>query len=186
MNEPFAVNPVATPLLQSLYKKDSYTFYHSKNVARLCAKTAKSLGLDEKAQRDVFLSAYLHDIGKIDIENAILKKPGKLSNAEYADIQRHPVLGEGMLLPLDGFTHTADAVRHHHERFDGSGYPDHLHGSGIPLESRIIAVVDAYDAITTRKLPVVRSKLEAIHEIRRNIGSQFDTEIAKEFIRIVD
>ena len=177
------LEPFAKPLLLDLQKKDTYTFYHSKNVALMCARTARALGLDMQGQQDVFVSAYLHDIGKIDIGSDLLKKDGVLSEDEIVSIRRHSVLGEKMLLPYDA--RTADIIRHHHEKVDGSGYPDGLSGDKIPLESRIIAVADAYDAITTRSQPIVRSRTDAIREIKRNIGSQFDSEIANEFLTII-
>jgi HD-GYP domain-containing protein (c-di-GMP phosphodiesterase class II) len=130
----------------------------------------------------------VHDIGKISVSDFILSKPGRLTPAERAEIELHPIKGVEVLEPLDFLRPTLPIVRHHHERFDGTGYPDGLEKENIPLLSRILACADSFDAMTSDR-PYRQRKLnieEALVEIKHNIGSQFDPRIAHLFIKIIN
>ena len=135
----------------SLESSDSYTYGHCERVAGYAAKAARALGLDEREVSAVRLGAYLHDVGKIRVPRAILNKPGRLTAEEFAVIQMHPLWGlellEGVEFPWD----VRPTVRWHHEKCDGSGYPDGLRGNEIPLHASIIGIADVYDALTTNR-----------------------------------
>jgi putative nucleotidyltransferase with HDIG domain len=135
----------------SLESSDSYTYGHCERVAGYAAMVARALGLDESETSAVRLGAYLHDVGKMRVPYEILNKPGRLSAEEYAVIQMHPAWGlevlEGVEFPWD----VRPTVRWHHEKCDGSGYPDHLHGDEIPLHASIIGIADVYDAFTSSR-----------------------------------
>jgi HD-GYP domain-containing protein (c-di-GMP phosphodiesterase class II) len=148
-------------------------------VADLAARIAARLGLDEEQVELTRLAASLHDLGKLAIPEEILRKPGPLSETERLVLERHPHIGFRMLESL-GVDPVADWVLHHHERWDGSGYPDSLGGAEIPLGARIIFVADAYDAMTSDR--VYRARLaedEAIDELSRCSGTQFDPDVVQ-------
>jgi HD-GYP domain-containing protein (c-di-GMP phosphodiesterase class II) len=137
-------------------------------------------GLDLKG---VVFGALLHDVGKIGVPEAILVKPGPLSEAEWAAMRRHPEIGEQICRPLRSSRLFAPIVRHHHERWDGRGYPDGLSGEAIPLGARIVALVDAFDAMThDRPYRRGRSVDDALEELRRESGRQFDPDLAALFV----
>ncbi len=165
-----------TILKHALRARDSYTLEHSERVVSLAEQIGRHLGLGEHQMDILSLAAGFHDIGKIGIADQILLKPEKLSGKEYQDIKRHPVIGANMLRSLGDpiLDEVALCVLHHHEQWDGKGYPDGLRGEEIPTISRIIAVVDAYDAMTTTRS--YRTEIEvqqAIEVIRRESGKQF-------------
>ena len=140
------------------------------------------MGLDETARENVHIAAHLHDIGKIGVSDRILKKPGKLKPDEMEEMQTHPIIGFTILEKLSVFGRISGIVLHHHERFDGLGYPNGLKGNEIPLESRVIAVADAFDAMTSDRpyrngMPVEK----AFREIRSHAGDQFDPMVVKYF-----
>jgi putative two-component system response regulator len=172
-------------LVQALEAKDSYTSGHSSRVSRYAVKTAVPLGFTDDALEHLRLGGELHDIGKIGTREAILNKPGPLDPAEFAHVKEHSLLGEKILAPfLSQSPSVLRVVRSHHERLDGSGFPDGLKGDQIPLEARIVAVVDAFDAMTTnRAYRALRSAPDAIQELRRWAGIQFDAEVVEAFIR---
>jgi putative nucleotidyltransferase with HDIG domain len=154
-----------------------YTGSHSQRVADLAARTARRLGLADEEIELTRLAASLHDLGKLAIPEEILRKPGPLTEPERMVLERHPQIGFRMLESL-GVDPVADWVLHHHERWDGSGYPDGLLGDRIPLGARIIFVADAYDAMTSER--VYRRRVapeQAVAELERCAGSQFDPEI---------
>ena len=165
---------LASALAHAVDAKDSYTRSHCQTVSQLAATVAAELGFTGERLGRMRLAGLLHDVGKIGVPDAILNKPAKLTDGEYAVMQRHALLGADIVraadLPIE-----ARWVRHHHERYDGGGYPDGLCGDGIPLESRIILVADAFEAMTSDR-PYRRAPGEefAIAELRRNAGTQFD------------
>jgi diguanylate cyclase (GGDEF)-like protein/putative nucleotidyltransferase with HDIG domain len=167
----------AASLARAVDARDVYTGSHSQRVADLAARTARRLGLPEEEVELTRLAASLHDLGKLAIPEEILRKPGPLTDPERMVLERHPQIGFRMLESL-GVDPVADWVLHHHERWDGSGYPDGLPGDAIPLGARIIFVADAYDAMTSER--VYRRRVapeQAIAELRRCAGSQFDPGI---------
>ena len=167
----------AASLARAVDARDVYTGSHSQRVADLAARTARRLGLPEEEVELTRLAASLHDLGKLAIPEEILRKPGPLTDPERMVLERHPQIGFRMLESL-GVDPVADWVLHHHERWDGSGYPDGLPGDEIPLGARIIFVADAYDAMTSER--VYRRRVDpeqAIAELRHCAGSQFDPGI---------
>jgi diguanylate cyclase (GGDEF)-like protein/putative nucleotidyltransferase with HDIG domain len=167
----------AASLARAVDARDVYTGSHSQRVADLAARTARRLGLPDEDVELTRLAASLHDLGKLAIPEEILRKPGPLTEPERMVLERHPQIGFRMLESL-GVDPVADWVLHHHERWDGSGYPDGLPGDQIPLGARIIFVADAYDAMTSERVYRRRVAPEhAIAELERCAGSQFDPEI---------
>lgn len=162
--------------VRMLEAKDRYTLGHSQRVREYAVKTAIMMGYTEQALDDFNVGGELHDIGKIGTSDTILNKPGPLTDDEFVKIKRHTVDGEEILRPIfRDRPAVLNIVRSHHERLDGSGFPDGLAGDAIPPEARIVAVVDAYDAMTTtRAYRPSRSPAEAVAELHRCTGSQFD------------
>lgn len=175
-------------LANSLDSRDSYTGTHSKNVAKYAYMIAKEMSLPQTKCDDIYTGGLLHDIGKIGIPEHLLTKNGKLTAEEYKVIQQHTVIGYDTIKHISSFRDAGilDMVRHHHERFDGKGYPDGLKGRNIPLAARIIALADAFDAMTSRRL--YRGRLEwdeILHEIKANKGTQFDPEATVSFMSML-
>lgn len=173
-------------LITSLEAKDEYTKGHSERVVELSTTLAESIGLNRKFPGKVKIAASLHDIGKIGVREAVLNKPSKLTKEEYEHIKKHPVLSEQIAKPIIEDKDITLSIRHHHERYDGKGYPDGLKEGKIPLGGRIIALTDAYDAMTSKR-PYRESytKEEAMEKIEENAGRQFDPELAKEFLKLI-
>jgi response regulator RpfG family c-di-GMP phosphodiesterase len=172
-------------LVHALEAKDSYTSGHSSRVSRYAVKTAISLGFTDDALEHLRLGGELHDIGKIGTREAILNKPGPLTPDEFQHVKEHSALGEKILAPfLSQSPSVLRVVRSHHERIDGSGFPDGLKADRIPLEARIVAVVDAFDAMTTnRAYRALRSAADAVQELRRCAGFHFDPDVVDAFLR---
>jgi diguanylate cyclase (GGDEF)-like protein/putative nucleotidyltransferase with HDIG domain len=169
-----AVEALAIALLE----RDRYTGEHSESVVDMAVCVAHGLGLSPAQIEDVRAGALLHDIGKVGIPDAILNKPGPLTPEERTVMAEHPVIGERILRGIGGFAPVADIVRHEHESFDGSGYPDGLVGSAIPIGSRIILACDAYHAMTSDRPDRSRmSHADAFRELRRCAGRQFDPNV---------
>jgi response regulator RpfG family c-di-GMP phosphodiesterase len=171
-------------LARALEAKDAYLRGHSVRVSRYAAGTARRLGLDDSAIEQIRLGGELHDIGKIGTREAVLLKPGLLTDDERHQICEHPVLGERMLAPLARESPgVLRVVRSHHERLDGSGFPDHLLGDTIPLEARIVAVADAFDAMTSeRPYRAPRTPVDALNELNHVAGSQLDPDVVEAFV----
>ena len=172
-------------LVHALEAKDAYTSGHSSRVSRYAMKAAVLLGFAGDALEHIRLGGELHDIGKIGTREDILNKAGPLTPDEFRHVKEHALLGEKILAPFMGGSPTVlRIVRSHHERLDGSGFPDALRGNDIPLEARIVAVADAFDAMTTnRAYRHPRSADEAIEELRRFAGIQFDDNVINAFVR---
>jgi putative two-component system response regulator len=176
-------------LAEVLELKDPYTRGHSVRVSDYSAVIARELGIEGEMLRQIELGGHVHDIGKIGVREEVLNKPGKLTDAEYEHIMTHPVVGWRILAPLLAETPVAlNIVRSHHERFDGLGMPDHLAGAAIPLEARIAAAADAFDAMTSDRpyRPDGLSVSEAIEDLVRCSGTQFDPEVIAALVRAVN
>jgi response regulator RpfG family c-di-GMP phosphodiesterase len=171
-------------LVHALEAKDAYTSGHSSRVSRYATRCAVLLGFTDDALEHIRLGGELHDIGKIGTREDILNKPGPLTSPEFEHVKMHTTLGEKILAPFLTESPTVLRIaRSHHERMDGSGFPDSLRGDQIPLEARIVSVVDAFDAMTTnRAYRPSRPPAEAIHELRRCAGVHFDHEVVEAFI----
>ena len=171
-------------LVHALEAKDAYTSGHSSRVSRYAMKTAVRLGFTDDALEDIRLGGELHDIGKIGTREEILNKPGALTLEEFEHVKIHSTLGERILAPFFGSSPIVLRVaRSHHERMDGAGFPDSLRGDQIPLEARIVSVVDAFDAMTTnRAYRKPRSLSDAIQELRRCAGAHFDPDVVEAFL----
>ena len=174
-------------LRQTVEAKDPYTRGHSDRVSEYSVLIGKKLGLDENTLHILKIGGLFHDIGKIGIPDSILLKESKLSDEEYSQIKNHPMIGVHMLGDAAIFTDILPIVKHHHERYDGRGYPSQLVGEDIPYVARIAAVADTFDAMTSKRsyrdslpIDVVRA------EIERCSGTQFDPNIAKVFLDIMD
>ncbi len=166
--------------------KDTYTATHSHNVETIAIRTARAMGLPEAEVRRIRFGALLHDIGKVGVSGEIIRKPTSLDPSEQAKMRQHPVIGAEIMQPVELLSEAAEIVRHHHEHYDGSGYPDGLKGEGIPIGSRIILVADAYHAITSdRPYRRGRSKDEALRILKENAGKQFDPKVVETFESVV-
>ena len=174
-------------LVHSIEAKDRYTQGHSRRVAEYARMIAQRMNLDEKQQKQVYFMGILHDIGKIGIADNIINKKGKLNDSEYAMIKSHSVIGYNILKNMSEIKDIEYGARWHHERYDGKGYPDGLAGENIPLYARIIAVSDAYDAMTSnRSYRNVLSQKKVRSEIEKGRGTQFDPDIANIMLDIID
>jgi len=170
----------AAALAQVLEARDHLTANHSNRTAELVSRIARRMGLSESEQRTMFLAATLHDIGKIGVPEHILTKPGKLTSEEMAVMRTHPVIAAEILERISGMQEVAKIVRHHHERWDGTGYPDGLTGEEIPLGSRILALADTVEAMCAhRHYRGPKPAQDILVEIRRCTGTQFDPEVVK-------
>src|SRR5262249_8675015 len=178
-------NSVICAFNQLLDLKDLNTGVHSTRLAEWGLRVGRDLGLDENTLRNLEVAALLHDIGKVGIPDSILRKPGKLDADEYALIKKHPDYGWAVLRRLPGFEHAALDILHHHESVDGTGYPAGLKLSEIPIVSRIVCVIDAYDAMVSSR--PYRKGLPFEEAARRLIvssGTQFDASVVNAFLPI--
>jgi HD-GYP domain-containing protein (c-di-GMP phosphodiesterase class II) len=165
--------------------KDPYTAGHSERVARIAVLIAEAAGLTEASRGDVFLAGLIHDVGKIAVRDDVLQKPGKLTADEYAEVKEHPLVGDRIVASIKPFEKLRPAVRHHHERWDGTGYPDKLAGEAIPLVARILAVADACDAMMSpRRYRPGLSPVQIDAELERTAGKQFDPAMVAAFMTV--
>ena len=178
---------VVQSLADAIDAKDTYTNGHSGRVADYSREIARRYGYIEKKLDNIYMMGLLHDVGKIGVPDAVINKPAKLNDEEYEQIKNHPVMGARILKNIKEMPSLATGARWHHERYDGRGYPDGLKGEDIPEEARIIAVADAYDAMSSRRsyrdvIPqsVARSELE------KGKGTQFDPVFADIMIAMID
>jgi putative two-component system response regulator len=181
------LDSIALTLSTAIEARNLETGEHCRQLGVLSERMAIQLGLDERQQMTIRIGGYLHDIGKIGIADAVLLKPGKLTDSETAEMRRHSEIGAAILEVHEAMSEISQIVRHHHERWDGRGYPDALVGASIPLGGRIIAVADAFSAMTSDRiyrpaLPMDR----AWAELHAHCGTQFDPEIVEIFGQVVD
>ena len=173
-------------LANALEAKDPYTRGHSERVSRWSGRLATALDLDAHAVEVVTQAGLLHDLGKIGVPEHVLRKAGPLDADEWELMKRHPLIGAGIVAPLEFFGGGALVVRHHHERFDGSGYPDGLVGDRIPLGARVVAVADVWDALTSdRPYRRALSPAAALEHLAREAGRTLDEDVVASFIGLV-
>ncbi|QNB48078.1 HD domain-containing protein [Thermanaerosceptrum fracticalcis] len=173
-------------LLEALAQRDFVAQGHVERLVNMAERMADRLGLSENKKRDLVLLAKVHDLGKVGIPDSILYKSGKLTDEEYKKMKEHPQIGYSIANRSSELAHIANLILHHHEHWDGRGYPDGLKGEEIPLECRILAVIDAYDAMTnTRPYHQGISREEAIKELEDCSGKQFDSRIVEEFVTLL-
>ena len=178
---------VVSSLAASIDAKDAYTKGHSGRVAAYSKEIARRCGFNETEQDNIYMMGLLHDVGKIGVPDSIINKPGRLDDEEFLKIKEHPVIGGRILQNIQKMPELASGAKWHHERYDGRGYPDGLKGDDIPEPARIIAVADAYDAMTSNRsyrdmLPQEKVRLE----IEKGMGSQFDPKFAKVMLAMID
>jgi len=170
-------------LIKALEAKDFYTRGHSQRVTRYSVAIGQEMGLSPDHLKELRRAASLHDLGKIGVRDAILNKPGRLTEEEVGEVVRHPEMATRILSPIPFFRKLLPSILHHHERFDGLGYPGRIKGKDIPLDSRIMAVCDAYDAMTSdRAYRAALPAEDAAAEILRCSGTQLDPEIVSVFL----
>jgi putative nucleotidyltransferase with HDIG domain len=183
--EPEALR-LAQALALSAAIREGMPEQHSQQVADLSGAIAEALGLPEAVVMRCRVGGWLHDIGKVAIPDSVLVKPGPLSDDEWVTMRTHAEIGEQLIRRVAGLSDAAAAVRHHHERWDGSGYPDGLAGQGIPVEARIVAVADAFSAITSdRVYHRRRGADEAVAELRRSAGRHLDPAVVEAAVAVV-
>ncbi len=174
-------------LANSIEARDPYTRGHTDRVARITLAFCDRLGWDRERLSIARMGALLHDIGKIGVPDAILRKPGRLNAEEYELMKQHTIIGAQILQGIDALVPAIPFVLNHHERWDGKGYPHQLAGEAIPVEGRLLAIVDAFDAMTTARVYRAPMSMDAaIAEIRRCAGTQFDPALVPEFVRLYE
>ena len=177
---------VTAILVDAATPKDGYTAEHATEVARLSRLVGIELGFNEEELEALVQGALLHDLGKLGVSDAILEKPGVLTEEEWAAVKRHPVIGAQMIEPIESLSGAVPVVRHHHERPDGTGYPDRLERDQIPLAAHIVAVTDAYDVMLRgRYYRPKHSPAEALEELSRKAGHQFDVRVVEALGRLL-
>jgi len=173
-------------LARAVEAKDSYTKEHILRIANYAERLGRALNLESQEILAIRYGGILHDIGKIGVSEAILRKPGPLTEQEWLEIRKHPIIGESIIQPMRFANKVGPIVRGHHERWDGKGYPDGLKEKAIPLGARIVALVDSYDAMTTdRPYRKALSIKRACGEIEQDAGSKFDPELVPIFLKLL-
>ena len=178
---------VISSLKKMLYEKSFETEEHAMRLTGLCADAGRLMGLSQSDLNDLELFSMLHDIGKIVVKDSVLLKPSKLTEDEWTEMRKHCEIGYRIAQSAPELSHVADYILCHHEHFDGSGYPQGLKGTQIPLLARILSVADSYDAmVNDRYYRKALSKDAAIAELKRCAGTQFDPDIVKVFLKILE
>jgi HD-GYP domain-containing protein (c-di-GMP phosphodiesterase class II) len=177
---------IVKALAQAIEAKDPYTHGHSARVMEYAVQIARKLDLPEEEIESLRYAAILHDIGKIGVRGIVLNNPNGLTSEEYNEVKKHPIVGEGIIKPIELLQPIRPLIRHHHEWYNGKGYPDGLSGKNIPLCARILAVADAYDAMKSDR-PYRKALTEeiVIQELKRGSGTQFDSKIVEVFLEIL-
>ena len=179
------LNSIRT-LTMVINAKDRYTYGHSERTMELSKGFASRIKLDSKITKDLIYGSLLHDIGKIEIPREVLNKPTKLTKAEWSMFKNHPQWGADIIRPINSLQGSLDIILHHHENYDGTGYPSGLKGADIPLGARILRIVDSYDAITTnRPYKEAMTREQAIEELRKFSGTHYDPNLLNKFCEIV-
>lgn len=186
LNQKSSHNAILSSIMATLYARDQETEEHCFRLAEYTHTLGSELGLESKELDDLQLLSMLHDIGKVGIDDRILMKPGALTDDEREQMKKHSEIGHRIALSTPELEHIADSILCHHEKWDGTGYPAGLSGTVIPLAARILAIADAYDAMTSDR--VYRSAMpveSALAEIERGAGTQFDPDISALFITLI-
>ena len=174
-------------LAETIEAKDDFMLGHARRTSYYAALLADRLCLSSELREHIRITAFLHDIGKVGVPEELLAKPGPLDGEELEVVEGHADVGARIVQPLGMESDVAEAIRHHHERWDGRGYPDGLEGDTIPFVSRVVSLADAFDAMTcARPYRPARDPEKAVAEVRRCAGSQFDPELAKEFAALME
>jgi HD-GYP domain-containing protein (c-di-GMP phosphodiesterase class II) len=174
-------------LVRSIEAKDEYTRGHSERVADYALRFSEFLGLKDAETERIQFAAMLHDLGKMGVRAEVLNKPAKLSDAEFAEMKAHPVAALSIVSRIPDTDRLLPVIRHHHERVDGRGYPDGVEGADIPFASRLLAVCDTYDAMTSsRPYRPAMSQEEAVAELRAVAGTQLDPGLASSFVAMLE
>ena len=177
---------VAATLARAAAVREGVPHEHEVGVAELAELVGRELGLPDSVLSDLRLAGLLHDVGTIAVAGAVLSKPGPLDEEEWVLLREHPSIGADMVARIPGLARTQLAIRHHHERYDGEGYPDRLAGESIPVAARVLAAVDAYTAMTEiRPYRDARGRAEALEELRRNAGTQLDPTVVDALCRVL-
>src|SRR6056297_292399 len=179
-------NKTIEKILLNINNKYDYERIHSERVSQYCLSIARTMNLSNKEVEEAKIAGALHDIGKIIVSPEILNKKDKLTKKEWEEVKKHPYTSYQLLKIVDEYTHVANAVLYHHEKLDGSGYPEGLKKDEIPLLSKIIAVADTYESMTAGRLyQKKKTKAEAIKELKKQSGTKFDKYIVDVFINKV-
>lgn len=182
----FGLDQTLDALVTAVDNKDRYTRKHSEDVMEYSLMIAREIDIDEGDQHMVAVAALLHDVGKIGVPDAILRKPGKLTDEEFEAVKQHPQMGAVMVGAVPGLEGTLDAVRHHHERWDGAGYPSGLKADQTPLTARMMAVADAYSAMTTdRPYRQGMARGKALRILSDGAGTQWDPQCVQAFLAVM-
>ena len=172
-------------LVLTVEARDHYTSGHSLRVRQYCLRLAKALGLERRLCKQLSLAAKLHDIGKVGVPDVILNKPGLLTEQEFNAVRQHPVIGERILAPIIHVPDILAAIRSHHERLDGQGYPDRLAGEAIPLLARLLTVADCFDALTSARAYRPAMPLsQAVEVLNQGAGKQFEPDFVRAFVDV--
>lgn len=174
-------------VMAGLEEKDTYTYHHSLRVAEYCRSLAEALGLEHREVLDAELCGLLHDVGKMGVPDGILQKADRLTPAEFALMKTHPVRSAKIVEKIGDLEHLLPGIRHHHERWDGFGYPDNLKAEEIPFLSRVVLIADTFDAMTsTRPYRLALTTETALAELRRCMDTQFDRRLVEAFCALVE
>lgn len=174
-------------LAETIRERDIVTYEHCRRVAIYANRLARHMGWHRRAARELALAGLIHDLGKTWVQNSVLHKPTALSQDEWQQMQRHPVIAARILLTYDVSDDLIAIVLHHHEAYDGHGYPDHLAGEAIPLGARLLTVADVFDALTSARSYKEPLPLEEVRDrIARSSGAMFDPTVAEAFIEMLD